>query len=82
MAYKLTLTQGEIDAIDFAGYRYGWSSCLQNIGVVEGDNDIAEHEAWELQAYIEEDTEEGRTCIPLAAPEFASKLWAFCDQIV
>jgi hypothetical protein len=82
MAYTLTLTSDDIDAILFSGDRYGWSSCLNDLNVEEGDNNLAEHEAWDLQAYLEEDTENFRTSIPLAAPCLERKLLEFCNKIV
>ena len=82
MAYTLTLTAADIQAIDFAGYRYYWSDVLREFGVVEGDNVLAEHQAWDLQGYINEDTQELRTDIPLASASLQRKLLDFCDRIV
>ena len=82
MAYTLTLTADDIRAIDFAGDRYYWSSVLLEFGVVEGDNILAEHQAWDLEGYINEDTQDRRTHIPLAAPSLEYKLLDFCDRII
>ena len=80
--YTLTLTTAEIAAIHFIGFRYNWSSALENLGVDVGDNHFAEHVAWELADAFEADTEGGHSPFPMAGPDLCAKLQDFWDSIV
>jgi hypothetical protein len=82
MAYTLTLTEDETGTIAFVGSRYAWADSL--LCLEAGENQIAEHEAWEIAAAFESDMEGGHSPFPMLNP--ASTLWdklqAFWDGIV
>lgn len=80
--YSLTLTDDDFRAIDFSGYRYGWSDALGSLET--GENQIPEHEAWEIAEAFEADTEGGHSPFPLLAEdsELYDKLRVFWDSIV
>lgn len=47
--YSLKINEADVRAIEFSGYRYGWSDTLQKLGYVQpGEFQIPEHEAWEI----------------------------------
>lgn len=81
-AYTLALTQEDIDTIGFVGHRYAWSEALGGLG--EGDNPLAEHEAWALQEAFEQDTEGGHSFFPMLSheSELAGKLFTLMESIV
>lgn len=81
-AYTLALTSEDIDTIGFVGGRYAWSEALGSMG--EGDNPLAEHEAWALQEAFEADTEGGHSFFPMLSheSELAGKLFALMESIV
>jgi zona occludens toxin (predicted ATPase) len=80
--YTLELCQADVDAISFIGNRYEWSKTLLDIGVETGKNIFQEYVAWKIQEAVYEDTENGRTSIPLAATSLAEKIWLFLYKIV
>lgn len=89
MAYKLTLTKGERDAIDWVGHRYRHGDefykllmgCTQVPDDADWDDErgieytIPEHTAWTMGEIIDE----GLDCF---ADEFRSKLYTFRNRIV
>lgn len=81
-AYTLALTSEDIDTIGFVGGRYAWSEALWSMA--EGDNPLAEHEAWALQEAFESDTEGGHSFFPMLShqSDLAGKLFALMDEIV
>ena len=82
MAYRLTLTESDVQTIAFVGWRYGWSDSLSRLS--EGENELAEHEAWEIAEAIDGDEEGGHHPFPMLDPrcELYSKLSAFRESIV
>ena len=80
--YTLHLTEEDITTIAFVGYRYGWSEVLSSLG--EGENEIPEHEAWEIISAFEQDTEGGHSFFPMLnhRSELAGKLFLFMETIV
>lgn len=80
--YTLTLSEEDIEAITFVGYRYCWADALRHLEV--GDNHLAEHEAWEIKEAFETDTEGGHSPFPMLDPrsELAAKLVDFWNSIV
>lgn len=80
--YTLTLDASDLCTIGFIGHRYGWSEALSSLG--EGNNALAEHEAWELLSAFESDTEGGHSFFPMLShdSELAGKLFALMDEIV
>lgn len=80
--YSLTLTAEDLSAIAWVGNRYGWSEALSSMG--EGENELAEHEAWEILSAFEADTEGGHQFFPCLNPEseLAGKLFALMDSVV
>ena len=95
MAYTLTLTKADRDAIAFVGHRYAWSNALGHLyarSAWEGDSDsdepitytMPEHVAWELAEAFEQDTEGGHSYFPMldGRSELAEKLYALISAIV
>lgn len=82
MAYRITLTANDVITILCVGHRYCWSNWA--LRLVEGNNELAEHEAWEFREAIEADMEGGHTPFPMLNPEseLYSKLWAFFSSVV
>jgi hypothetical protein len=86
MAYKLRLTEEEIETIGFVGGRYCWSDSLLALDV--GENVLAEHEAWAIKEAIEADMEGGHDAFPMldtrsdVGGELADKLMALLQAIV
>lgn len=89
MAYKLTLTQDERNAIDWVGHRYAtgtdlYKTLMQGTAShdwdYEGDVDFAmpEHVAWQIRDLCESED----FLFPCFAPAFAGKLQTFCDSII
>ena len=78
---NLTLTEEDVDTIAFVGGRYGWSDALDTYDV--GDNDIPEHEAWEIRDAIDSDMEGGHNAFPMldTRSELAGKLTDFYQSI-
>ena len=81
-AYRLFLTEADVDAIAFVGNRYAWSASL--LGLEPGEHEIAEHEAWCLKDAFESDTEGGHSPFPMLDPrsELAAKLAALWNSVV
>lgn len=81
-AYSLTLTPEDVSTIAFVGHRYGWAEALSSLG--EGENELAEHEAWEIVSAFESDTEGGHSFFPMLnhESELAGKLFALMDEII
>ena len=80
--YELNLTSDDIKTIAFVGDRYSWSAILSKYS--EGENDIPEHEAWEIKDAFEEDMEGGHSIFPMLDPdsELYDKLLKFYNSIV
>ena len=80
--YTLTLTAENIDTIGFVGSRYAWSDALKTMEV--GVNEIAEHEAWDIEESFHSDTEGGHSFFPMLdhQSDLAEKLFTFLDAIV
>jgi hypothetical protein len=83
MAYALTLTETDFDAILFVGDCYCWSAALMRL-TEPGNNDIAEPDAWSLREAFDADTEGGHAPFPMLddRSELAGKLFSFWDSIV
>lgn len=81
--YNLHLTDDDIRTIDFVGYRYAWSSWLQD-NCQTGDNELPEHVAWELQEAFESDTNGGHSMFPMLdhSCNLAEKLFRLLDAII
>lgn len=80
--YRLVLTEEDIATIAFVGARYCWSEALSSMG--EGENDIPEHEAWEIVAEFHADAFGGHSFFPMLREtcELAGKLFRFMKEIV
>lgn len=80
--YKLNLTESDIETIDFVGHRYNWSESLRDME--QGENEIPEHEAWEIRDMFDLDTEGGHSYFPMLdhSSELCAKLIQFMDEIV
>lgn len=80
--YCLTLTEEDIKTIAFVGGRYCWSHALRCM--VEGENKLAESEAWEICEEFERDTEGHHPFFPMLDPssELYEKLSAFMNHVV
>lgn len=83
MAYKLELTESEIDTINFVGGRYCWSEALRRL-CHEGLNELPEHVAWELLEAFNCDCEGGHNFFPMLDhwSDLAAKLFKFRDSII
>lgn len=96
MPYTLTLTDDELDAMDWVGHRYWWGNDMAT-ALDECPNDIPD--SWDSgeQAYpptvtytvpehvawtIRDNLEAEDSWMPCADDELAAKLRAFCDRIV
>lgn len=81
--YHLFLTAKDVQTIDWIAGRYCWSEILYK-RCSEGDNEIPEYIAWELNEAFEEDTKGGHPYFPCLdhRSDLASKLFAFMEQIV
>lgn len=83
MAYTLHLTAEDMETVQFVGNRYSWADAILD-HCEEGDNEIPEHVAWELQGRFEEDTEGGHSYFPMldGRSDLAEKLYNFMMSIV
>lgn len=86
--YRIELSQTDLHTIAFVGGRYAWSNALLALAC-EDDNgtatlELAEHEAWELSAAFESDTEGGHSYFPMldSHSDLAFKLAEFVQSIV
>lgn len=74
---KLTLTQDDMDTINFVGHRYGWS----DLAMLEvGTNEIEEHELWEWKDAVENDDAMFTLLNPNS--ELFEKLFNLYDSII
>lgn len=82
MAYTLALTADDLATIAHVGNRYCWSSAL--LGLDEGDNILAEHEAWKIKEAFDADMEGGHDMWPMldGRSELADKLATFYNSII
>lgn len=82
MSYSLTLTAEDVEAIAHVGRRYSWSAAL--LSLAEGQNEIPEHEAWEIREAFEADMEGGHSPFPMLLPEseLHAKLLRLWEEIV
>lgn len=95
--YRLTLSEAERDAIDFAGDRYEWSNVFGEVLAYQCDSVpsmrdwntsgpvtflVPEHLARTLKEAAEADTAGGHDAFPLASQAFAWKLQRFVDSII
>ena len=80
--YKLFLSREDVETIAFVGGRYAWSSAL--LALDEGENELAESEAWEIADAFDADAEGGHSMFPMLAPESGlyEKLAKFREAIV
>ena len=83
MTYRLTLTGDDLRTIGFVGSRYAWSDALWRL-CNEGENDLAEHEAWTLREAFDADTVGGHGLFPMldGNSELSRKLLHLWDTIV
>lgn len=81
-AYVLTLTEADVEAIAFVGFRYAWSDALS--GLDAGENQLTEPEAWRIAEAFASDTEGGHSPFPMLDPQstLCEKLTAFWNSIV
>ncbi len=82
--YNLNLTENDLDAIYFAGYRYGWSNTLISLGIEVGNNKFLASQMWEWRDAIIEDTEGNHGIFPLldSRSELFQKLLKLWESIV
>ena len=81
MAYTLDLTHDDINTIAFVGARYCWSDVIP---LIEGPQEIVEHEAWEMIEAFDRDTEGGHSMFPMLDhnSDLADKLIHFYGSVV
>lgn len=93
MAYDLTLTQGERDALDMIGDRYEIGKlgdilreCLPDDAEWDEQGsitfDVPEHKAWEMQEARDADTIGRHLPYPMCDDDFVDTLETFFNQIV
>ena len=82
MAYRIVLSQEDVETIAFVGFRYCWSDALS--GLEPGENELTEPEAWRIATAFESDTEGGHLPFPMLDPRSAlyKRLFAFWNSIV
>jgi len=82
MSYILEFTESDIETIGFVGHRYCWSDSLRHMA--EGENEISECEAWEINEAFQNDTEGGHSYFPMLShsSDLCAKLVQFMDSIV
>ena len=81
--YHLFLSPANMESITWVGGRYSWSSALLD-HCEQGDNEIPENIAWEINEAFEEDTKGGHSffpCLDLSS-NLAEKLFQFMREIV
>ena len=78
--YVLTLTRDDIRAIDWSGFRYGWSDYLQCRHVTIGENRFTESESWAFADAVDNDGARFPCLDPNS--DLAVKLNSFLDSIV
>lgn len=81
--YSITLTEDECETIYFVGSRYQWSAWM-HANLSEGENKLAEHEAWKFRDAVEADTEGNHEPLPMLCERSGlySKISALLDSIV
>lgn len=81
-ALTLELTEDDVRAIDFAGYRYGWSEALAWCEV--GENEIDPHKGARILDGFGQDIEGGHSLFPLLDPrsDLAVKLAHLLTELV
>ena len=88
MSYRIELSPTDLHTIAFVGGRYAWSEALCALAFEDDDGtatlELAEHEAWELSAAFESDTEGGHSYFPMldSHSDLAYKLAEFVQSIV
>jgi hypothetical protein len=82
MAYRIALSQEDVETIAFVGFRYCWSDALS--ALEPGENELTEPEAWSIKEAIDRDTEGGHLPLPMLDPRSAlyKRLFAFWNSIV
>lgn len=80
--YTLELTKDEVETIAFVGSRYGWSDKLSHFD--EGENELAEREAWAWYDAVNADAEGGHALFPMldSTSELALKLLLLYGSVV
>jgi len=82
MAYKIRITDDEMDSLGFIADRYTYADVLYDALEQDGDDEelyhISEPDAWEFMEAVEE--EDGH--LPLMGGELATKVQALLDNIV
>ncbi len=81
--YKLSLTTEDLNSIAHVGGRYEWSRSVL-FYLEEGENEIAEAMAWEINDAFKRDTEGGHSMFPMLDPasDLYAKLSDFHDSII
>lgn len=72
----LSLSNEDMSAINWVGYRYCWSNALLDIPVSEGDNSLSPEQVEVLREAFDADAEGGHPYFPCLAPgsELSRKL--------
>lgn len=80
--YKLVLTEEDLNTIAFCSNSYSWAYALYPYEL--GENNIPEHEAWEIKDAFEEDMKGGHSIFPMLNPnsDLYNKLIEFYNSIV
>lgn len=82
MAYKITLSESDIETIAFVGGRYAWADAL--LSLTEGENEVPESEAWEIRDAFDADCEGGHEMFPMLdlRSDLCEKLVKFYEEVV
>lgn len=82
MAYKIRITEPEMESLDYIGERYDYARVLLDALEQDEEDDelyhIEEHNAWEFMEAVE--AEDGY--LPLLGGDLATKVQALLDNIV
>lgn len=83
--YTLRIDSDGESAIAFIGYRYAWSSTLQDLGYdTMGEHTLSEPDAWSIREAIDSDMVGGHNAYPLLDPrcKLAESLTLLYNSIV
>lgn len=83
--YTLRIDNNGADAISHIGYRYAWSSTLEQLGYdTIGEHSIPEHHAWRIREAIDDDMGGGHAAYPMLDPRstLAESLNTLYNEIV
>jgi len=83
MAYTIKLTEADMEAANFVGYRYFWSDWMST-NLTVGANNLSEAEAWEFSDAIEKDAEGGHSLFPMLSrnSDLYQTLCKFLEELV